>query len=86
MDKTPLRDALTNLLPIVNEVIDHAWLHPAYYQGIKDYIGDHPRLAEEHSLRKFRQLLWDVVGCEAAIGDWQQFTSEEQRLILYASF
>ena len=43
-------------------------------------------LAEEHPLRKFRQLLWDVVGCEVAIGDWQQFTSEEQRLILHASF
>ena len=86
LDKTPLRDALTNLLTIVNEVIDHAWLQPIDYQAIKMYIGDHPSLAEAHPPRKFRQLLWDVVECEAAIGDWQQFTSEEQRLILYASF
>ena len=27
-----------------------------------------------------------MVGCEVALGDWQQFTSEEQRLIVYASF
>ena len=27
-----------------------------------------------------------MVGCEAALGDWQKFTSEEQRLLLYASF
>ena len=86
LDPTPLRDALTNLLPIIKEVIDHAWLQKVYYQEVKDYIGDHPRLAETYPIRKFRQLLWDVVGCEAAIGDWQQFTSEEQRLILYASF
>ena len=56
------------------------------YEAIKDYIGDHPSLAEACSPRRFRQLLWDVVGCEVSIGDWQQFTSEEQRLILYASF
>ena len=86
LDQTPLRDALTNLLPIINEAIDHAWLYRADYQETKDYIGDHPSLAEAYPIRKFRQLLWDVVGCEAAIGHWQQFTSEEQRLILYASF
>ena len=27
-----------------------------------------------------------MVGCEVALGDWQQFTSDEQRLIVYASF
>ena len=32
------------------------------------------------------QLLWDVVGCEAVVGDWKEFTWQEQRLILYASF
>ena len=86
LNPTPLRDALPNLLPIVNEVTEHAWLQRVDYGTIKDYIGDHPALAEKYPIRKFRQLLWDVVGCEAAIGDWQQFTSEEQRLILYASF
>ena len=43
-------------------------------------------MAEKYPVRKFRQLLWDVVGCATALGDWQQFTSEEQRLIVYASF
>ena len=52
LDQTPLRDALTNLLPIVNEVIDHAWLQQIDYQAIKTYIGDHPSLAEAHPLRK----------------------------------
>ena len=56
------------------------------FEAVRRYIGDHPSLAEACSLRKFRQLLWDVVGCEVSIGDWQQFTAEEQRLILYASF
>ena len=26
LDSTPLRDVLTNLAPIINQVIDHAWL------------------------------------------------------------
>ena len=86
LDQTPLRDALTDLHPILNEVIEHAGLQRVEFEAVRQYIGDHPSLAETCSPRKFRQLLWDVVGCEASIGDWQQFTSEEQRLILYASF
>ena len=86
LDKTPLRDALTNLHPILNEVIEHAWLQKVDFEALKQYLGDHPGLAETCSPRKFRQLLWDLVGCEAAFKNWQQFTSEEQRLILYASF
>ena len=27
-----------------------------------------------------------MVGCEATLGEWRKFTSEEQRLLLYASF
>ena len=77
---------LTNLHTILNEVIEHAWLQRVDYKPIKDYIGDHPSLAQACSPRKFRQLLRDVVGCEVSIGDWQQSTSDEQRLILYASF
>ena len=77
---------MTSLEPLINEVIEHAWLDPADFDSIKDYLGDHPALAEKYPLRKFRQLLWDLVGCEVSIGDWQQFTSEEQRLIVYASF
>ena len=86
LDSTPLRDTLANLTSVINQVIDHAWLNKVDFEQIKDYIGDHPALAENYPVRKFRQLLWDVVGCEAAIGDWQQFTSDEQRLIVYASF
>ena len=86
LDTTPLRDTLANLTSVINQVIDHAWLNKVDLEQIKDYIGDHPALAENYPVRKFRQLLWDVVGCEVAIGDWQQFTSDEQRLIVYASF
>ena len=86
LDSTPLRDTLANLASVINQVIDHAWLSKVDLDQIKDYIGDHPALAENYPVRKFRQLLWDVVGCEVALGDWQQFTSEEQRLIVYASF
>ena len=86
LDPTPLRDALTNLEPIIDQVIEHAWLDRADFARIKDCVGDHPALAEKYPVRKFRQLLWDVVGCEVSLGDWQQFTSEEQRLIVYASF
>ena len=86
LDSTPLRDILANLPSVINQVIDHAWLNEVDLEQIKDYIGDHPALAENYPVRKFRQLLWDVVGCEAALGDWQQFTSDEQRLIVYASF
>ena len=31
LDSTPLRDALTNLAPIINQVIDHAWLSPGRF-------------------------------------------------------
>ena len=86
LDTNPLRDTLTNLEPVINQVIDHSWLSKVDYEQIKEYIGDHPSLAENYPVRRFRQLLWDVVGCEAALGDWQKFTSEEQRLIVYASF
>ena len=86
LDPTPLRDALTNLEPLINEVIEHAWLDVAAFDTVRDYLGDHPALAEKCPVRKFRQLLWDLVGCEVSLGDWQQFTSEEQRLIVYASF
>ena len=75
MDSTPLRDTLANLTSVIDQVIDHAWLSQVDFDQIKDYIGDHPALAENDPVRKFRQLLWDVVGCEAAIGDWQQLTS-----------
>ena len=77
---------MTNLEPIIDQVIEHAWLNRADFALIKDYVGDHPALAEKYPVRKFRQPLWDVVGCEVSLGDWQQFTSEEQRLIVYASF
>ena len=86
LDSTPLRDTLANLSPIINQVIDHSWLNEVDSEQVKEYIGDHPALAENYSVRKFRQLLWDVVGCEVALGDWQQLTSDEQRLIVYASF
>ena len=86
LDATPLRDALTNLAPIMNHVIDHAWLNKVNFEQIQEYVGDHPVLAEKYPVRKLRQLLWDVVGCETVLGDWQQFTSQEQRLIVYASF
>ena len=86
LDSTPLRDVLSNLAPIINQVIDHAWLSKVDFEEIREYIGDHPALAEKYPVRKFRQLLWDVIGCETVLGDWQQFTSEEQRLIVYASF
>ena len=86
LDLTPLRDALTNLEPLINEVIEHVWLDMADFDTVKDYLGDHPALAEKYPVRKFRQLLWDLVGCEVSLGDWQQFTSEEQRLLVYASF
>ena len=86
LDATPLRDMLTKLDPVIDQVIEHSWLNKVDYEQIKEYIGDHPSLAEKYPVRKFRQLLWDVVGCEAALGDWQKFTSEEQRLLLYASF
>ena len=61
LDPTPLRDALTNLEPIINEVIDHAWLYHADVATVKDCIGDHPALAEKYPVRKFRQLLWDLL-------------------------
>ena len=77
---------MTNLESIINQAIDHAWLGRVDFANIKDYKGDHPALAEKYPLRKFRQLLWDVVGCEVSVGDLQQFTSEEQCLIVYASF
>ena len=91
LDATPLRDALTNLESTtneknINEVIDHAWLNKVDFEQMREYVGDHPALAEKFPVRKFRQLLWDVIGCEVVLGEWQQFTSEEQRLIVYASF
>ena len=86
LDTTPLRDKLTNLEPIIDQVIEHSWLSRVDYEQIKEYIQDHPSLAENHPVRRFRQLLWDVVGCEATLGEWQKFTSEEQRLLMYASF
>ena len=86
LDSTLLRDTLADLSPIINQVIDHSWLNEVDIDQVKEYIGDHPALAERYPVRRFRQLLWDVVGCEVALGDWQQFTSEEQRLIVYASF
>ena len=78
LDPTPLRDALTNLEPLINEVIEHAWLDVVDFDTVKDYLGDHPALAEKYPVRQFRQLLWDLVGCEVSL--------EEQRLIVYASF
>ena len=86
LDTTPLRDMLTKLDSVIDQVIDHSWLNEVDYDQIKEYIGDHPSLAEKYPVRKFRQLLWDVVGCEATLGEWRKFTSEEQRLLLYASF
>ena len=86
LDATPLRDMLAKLDSVINHAIDHSWLNEVDYDLIKKYVGDHPSLAEHNSVRKFRQLLWDVVGCEATLGEWQTFTSEEQRLLVYASF
>ena len=86
LDTNPLRDMLTKLDLIVEQAIAHSWLNKVDYQQIKQYIGDHPSLAENYPVRKFRQLIWDVVGCEATLGEWRKFTSEEQRLLLYASF
>ena len=86
LDTTPLRDMLTKLDSVVDQVIAHSWLNEVDYDQIKQYVGDHPSLAEKYPVRKFRQLLWDVVGCEATLGEWRKFTSEEQRLLLYASF
>ena len=86
LDTTPLRDMLTKLDTVVDQVIAHSWLNEVDYDQIKQYVGDHPSLAEKYPVRKFRQLLWDVVGCEATLGEWRKFTSEEQRLLLYASF
>ena len=86
LDATPLRDMLTKLDLVVDQVIAHSWLSQVDYDQIKRYIGDHPSLAENYPVRKVRQLLWDVVGCEATLGEWRKFTSEEQRLLLYASF
>ena len=83
LDTTPLRDVLTSLAPLINQVIDHAWLSKVDYDQVEEYVGDHPTLAEKYPVRKFRQLLWDVIGCETVLGEWQQFTSEEQRLIVY---
>ena len=67
LDSNPLRDTLTNLAPVINQVIDHAWLTEVDLEEIQDYIGDHPALAENYPVRKFRQLLWDVVGCEVLL-------------------
>ena len=86
LEKSPLRDALSNLHPILNEVIEHDWLHEVDFNNLQQFMGDHPKFAETCSGRKFRQLLWDLVGCEASVGDWQQFSTEEKHLILYASF
>ena len=86
LDTTPLRDMLTKLDSVVDQVIAHSWLNEVDYDQIKQYVGDHPSLAEKYPVRKFRQLLWDVVGCEVTLGEWRKFTSEEQRLLLYASF
>ena len=86
LDTTPLRDMLTKLDSIIDQAIAHSWLNDVDYNQVKQYIGDHPSLAEKYPVRKFRQLLWDVVGCEATLGEWRRFTSEEQRLLLYASF
>ena len=86
LDTNPLRDMLTKLDLVVDQAIAHFWLNKVDYQQITQYIGDHPSLAENYPVRKFRQLLWDVVGCEATLGEWRKFTSEEQRLLLYASF
>ena len=86
LDTTPLRDVLTKLAPIINQVIEHAWLSKVDFDQIKEHVGDYPALAEKYPVRRFRQLLWDVIGCETVLGEWQQFTSEEQRLIVYASF
>ena len=38
LNPSPLRDALTNLEPIIDEVIEHAWLDRADFVRIKDYI------------------------------------------------
>ena len=62
LEKTPLRDALSNLHSILNEVIDHAWLREADFETLKNFVGDRPGLAEAYSGRRFRQLLWDLVG------------------------
>ena len=86
LDATPLRDMLIKLDLVVDQAIAHSWLNKVDYDQIKRYIGDHPSLAESYPVRKVRQLLWDVVGCEATLGEWRKFTSEEQRLLLYASF
>ena len=81
-----VRCSHSNLHSVLNEVIEHAWLQKVDFETLKQYLGDHPGLVEICSPRKFRQLLGDLVGCEVALGDWQQFTSEEQRLVLYVSF
>ena len=79
-DKTPLRDALKALEAVVDEAIEHDWLQEADFEKLQDYVDNHldPKIAENYRGRKFRQIQWDVVGCEASIGHWQQFTSEEQ--------
>ena len=51
LDSTPLRDTLANLAPILNQAIDHAWLTEVDLEEIQDYIGDHPALAENYSVR-----------------------------------
>ena len=53
LDKELLRDALTNLHSVLNEVIEHNWLQKIDYEEIKSYVGDHPSSAEACSLRKF---------------------------------
>ena len=56
LEKSPLRDALSNLHSIVNEAIEHDWLHEVDFENLQYYMGDHPNLAEAFSGRKFRQL------------------------------
>ena len=84
-DWTPLRDSLKALEPLVEEAIEHDWYEKLTLKSFKIYIDNHPKLAENYRGRKFRHVLWDVAGCEASLGHCQQFTSEEQMPILYAS-
>ena len=48
LDSTPLRDRLADLSPIINQVIDHSWLNEVDIEQVKEYIGDHPALAENY--------------------------------------
>ena len=58
LDSTPLRDMLTQLDPIINQVIEHAWLQPVNYSQVKEFIGDHPSLAEKYPVRALTLSEW----------------------------